>query len=164
VPECPFEHILGAFDVVLPAHPGQGAQVRIGIANLKSVLHNGHDWLPFFVSWHPVTRSYDFETPLRLVRNIKACRNITRPLIARIWAAKDRQALEVPAKLVSITRDRSASYSSSVDPLQVIPVAFTRIATLRTPLSRRRAIFAQRLGSTHCKPRRFHSSRINFDP
>jgi hypothetical protein len=44
---------------VLPAHPGQWAQIQLGISNFKSILHNGHDWLAFPVPWHSVSKSYD---------------------------------------------------------------------------------------------------------
>jgi hypothetical protein len=43
MPECPLEHILGAFDVVFPGHPGQRAQIQIGIPNFKSIFHNSLD-------------------------------------------------------------------------------------------------------------------------
>jgi len=78
--------------------------------------------------------SYDFETQPRLVRNIKTCRNITRPVTAWIGAAKDRQAPKVPVRSVSITRDQSAPYTPSIALLQVIRTAFTRISTFPNSL------------------------------
>ena len=50
------------------------------------------------------------------------CRTIVAP---KIW-----QARSVPVKLVSITRSQSASLTSSIGALCVIPAAFTRISTL----------------------------------
>ena len=59
-----------------------------------------------------------------------------RPYPARsIDAPKIWQARSVPVRLVSITRDQSASSTSSAGPLWVIPAAFTRISTLPNSFS-----------------------------
>ena len=48
----------------------------------------------------------------------------------KIW-----QARMVPVKFVSITRDQSASLTSSVGTFWVMPAAFTRMSTLPKALS-----------------------------
>ena len=41
--ECPLEHILRAFNIVIPGHPGQWAQLQIGISDFKSIFHSRLD-------------------------------------------------------------------------------------------------------------------------
>jgi hypothetical protein len=75
------EHILGAFDVVFPGHPGQRAQIQIGIRDFKSIFHNGLDWLEFFVPPCILLQGHTiFGFDGLPMRRLRANRNITSPV------------------------------------------------------------------------------------